>query len=55
MPRRRGVNRGKTRLDYPFFAGFFGAGAATERAVLLLAVAALPALFFDIAIAFTSA
>ena len=48
LPRHR-------RPDYPFFAGFFFAGVATERTVLTLPAPALPASFFDMAIGFTSA
>jgi len=41
--------------DYAFLVGFFFAGPATAVTVLLLPAPALPALFFDMAIAFTSA
>jgi hypothetical protein len=42
----------RQRTDQPFFAGFFFAGAATERTVLTLPASALTPVFFDMAIAF---
>src|SRR5215831_2305236 len=39
--------------DYTFLAGFFFAGLATAVTVLLLLAPALPATFFDMAIAFS--